>query len=253
MPVQLSGGGNYTPAKRIATPPAPITGSVQNMSTGRVTTPAEPLNNPAYTPPANYGYDLPANTPVPSTANYGAPDNWGASGPAPAPAAPEPPSAPVGGRQWYSALSEGDRAAQDQQWLGGDSDYTSQIAEYDRALQSFIDRIAGQKKLFNQDADDALASTGRNQTMSLNSLGEDFGARGLSYSGLFDQSKNQTNERFNESKGGIEKVRSKNLTDATNREEDYRSENSISRKNAERGSLARQAQRQALLDSMAGF
>lgn len=182
------------------------------------------------------------------------PANIAAPAPAPAaPAAPPPPAPPVGGKTWYSGLDQGARAAQDQSWLGGDSDYTAQISEYDKALQSFIDRIAGQKKMYNQDAEDALSSTGRNQTMSLDNLGEDFGARGLSYSGLFDQTKNQTNDRFNEAKGGIEKVRARNLTDASNRQSDYESENQISRGNAERASLARQAQRQALLDSMAGF
>lgn len=179
-----------------------------------------------------------------------APMQQGLGGPS---AAPATPSAPVGGAKWYGGLDQGARAAQDQSWLGGDSDYTAQIAEYDRALQTFIDRIMNQKKTFNQDADDAVASTGRNQAMSLDALGEDFGARGLSYSGMFDTTKNQTNERFNEAKGGIEKVRSRNLSDADNREADYRTENQISRGNAERSSLSRQAQRQALLDSMAGF
>lgn len=168
-------------------------------------------------------------------------------------AAPVAPSAPVGGAKWYGGLDQGARQAQDQSWLGGDSDYTAQIAEYDRALQTFVDRIMNQKKMFNQDADDAVASTGRNQAMSLDALGEDFGARGLSYSGMFDTTKNQTNERFNDAKGGIEKVRGRNLTDADNREADYRTENQLSRGNAERSSLQRQAQRQALLDSMAGF
>lgn len=169
------------------------------------------------------------------------------------PPPPPPPAPPVGGRQWYQSLDQGARAAQDQQYLAGDSDYTAQISEYDRALETFIDRIANQKKMFNQDADDAVASTGKNQAMSLDQVGEDFGARGLSYSGMFDTTKNQTNDRFNEAKGGIEKVRGRNLSDATNREADYRSENKISRGNAERSALSRQAQRQALLDSMAGF
>jgi hypothetical protein len=169
------------------------------------------------------------------------------------PTPPPPPTPPVGGRQWYSGLDQGARAAQDQSWLGGDSDYTSQIAEYDRALQTFIDRIANQKKMFNQDAEDATASTGRNQAMSLDALGEDFGARGLSYSGLAVDSADKTNQRFNEAKSGIGKVLARNTQDASNREADYRSENAISRGNAERSSLSRQAQRQALLDSMSGF
>jgi hypothetical protein len=199
-------------------------------------------------------------TPItaPSYVSGGSPARFGS---APAPAMPAqqaaqaaaPPMPPQGGAQWYQGLDAGGRAAQDQSWLGGDSDYTSQIAEYDRSLQTFIDRIMNQKKMFNQDANDAVASTDKNQTMSLDQLGEDFGARGLSYSGMFDTTKNQTNDRFNEAKGNIEKVRGRNLTDADNREADYRTENGISRGNAERSSLSRQAQRQALLDSAAGF
>ena len=164
-----------------------------------------------------------------------------------------PPAPPPGGRTAYNALDAGGRAAQDQSWLGGDSDYTSQIAEYDRALQTFIDRIANQKKMFQQDADDATASTGRNQAMSLDALGEDFGARGLSYSGLAVDSADKTNQRFNEAKGGIGKVLARNNSDADNREADYRTENQLSRGNAERSSLSRQAQRQALIDSQYGF
>ncbi len=169
------------------------------------------------------------------------------------PAPPAPPPPPTGGRTWFNGLDAAGQAAERQSWLGGDSDYTSQIGEYDKALQTFVDRIANQKKMFTQDADDAVASTVRNQGTSLNQLGEDFGARGLSFSGMFDTARNQTNERFNEAKGGIEKVKSRNLADASNREADYRTENQISRGNAEKSSLNRQAQRQALLDSMSGF
>lgn len=255
---EIDGGGANT--RRVAglTAPAPITASsgatlkydqprisTTSGATG-IATPyaggnASPITAPSYVSggsPARYG-SAPAQAPMQQSF-------------APAPA-PPPPAPPVGGRQWYGGLDEGGRAAQDQSWLGGDSDYTSQIAEYDRALQTFVDRIMNQKKMFNQDADDAVASTGRNQAMSLDSLGEDFGARGLSYSGMFDTTKNQTNERFNDAKSGIEKVRGRNLTDSDNREADYRSENQISRGNAERSSLSRQAQRQAMLDSAAGF
>lgn len=180
-----------------------------------------------------------------------------APSPAPSPiqdiAPPPPPTPPVGGRQWYNSLDAGGKQAADNQWLGGDSDYTAQISEYDKALQSFIDRIAEQRKGFTTDANLATQSTERNQNMSLDNLGEDFGARGLSYSGLFDTSKNQTNQRFNEAKSGIERMRAKNDSDAVNRETDYRAENQISRNNAQRASTGRQAQRQALIDSMNGF
>ena len=164
-----------------------------------------------------------------------------------------PPAPPVGGRQWYNSLDAAGQASENQKYLAGDSDYTAQISEFDRALKTFIDRIANQKKMFEQDANDATASTNRNQNMSLDALGEDFGARGLSYSGLYKTENGRTNDRFNEVKGNIGKVLQKNNQDADMRQADYETENKISRGNAERSALSRQAQRQALLDSQAGF
>ena len=176
-----------------------------------------------------------------------------AAGPVAPPPAPEPPAPPVGGRTWYNGLDAAGKAAEDASWLGGDSDYTAQIGEYEKALKSFIDRIAAQKSMYEQDAKDATASADRNQAMSLDALGEDFGARGLSYSGLAIDSADKTNARFNEAKGNIGKVLARNNQDADNRQKDYETENRISMQNAQRSSLNRQAQRQALLDSQAGF
>lgn len=192
--------------------------------------------------PAPYIAPVPNYSPAPSGPSFGA---------SPEPIAP--PAPPVGGRQWYSGLDEGSRAATDEQYLAGDSDYTAQVGEYERALQTFIDRITKQRSMFDQDAKDATASTERNQLMSANSLGEDFGARGLSYSGLAVDSQDKNTERFNEAKAGIGKVLARNNQDADNREADYRTENAISRDNASRAALSRQAQRQALIDQMAGF
>lgn len=246
-----AGAAKQAGVSRLATPPVPITGSIQNMSTGRATSPAEPLNNPAYTPPyqapTSYGYDLPMNTAVPDTANFGGmPPNQGIQA-APAPEVPQGPI--VGGRQWYNQLSAGDQVAQDNQYLGGDSDYNAQMGEYDKALNAFIDRITKQKQLFEQDGIDATASVDANQNQTLNGLGEDFGARGMSYSGLFDQTKNQNIGRFNETKAGITKNTSRNKTEADNRQADYSAENELGRGNAKRSALNRMANRQSIIDS----
>lgn len=237
----------------------PMSAADKPLNGGTVPAPEQRAPGPA----AYYGGTVPSpasQQAAPSQYGY-APNPSGvginANAPLPAPmadiASPPPPSNPVGGRQWYEGLGAGGQAAQDAKWLGGDSDYTAQVAEYDKALKSFIDRIANQRKGFTEDANLATQSTERNQNMSLDNLGEDFGARGLSYSGMFDTSKNQTNQRFNEAKAGIERMRSRNDSDAVNREKDYRAENAISRGNAERASLSRQAQRQALIDSMGVF
>jgi hypothetical protein len=150
-------------------------------------------------------------------------------------------------------LGQGQRAAEDQKWLGGDSDYAAQIGEYDRALQSFIDRITAQKAMFGKDAEESIDTTNQNKGMTLDNLGEDFGARGLSYSGLFGQESQNTGKRFDDSITGITKIRDRNITDASNREKDYRAENQVGRGNARRSALQRMAAEQALKDASAGF
>jgi hypothetical protein len=170
-----------------------------------------------------------------------------------APAAPAPPPPPpppvVGGREWFSKLGPTAKRAEENKWLGGDSDYASQIGEYDRALQSFIDRITKRKDLFDQDAIDSTAATNKNEGMTMNNLGEDFAARGLSYSGLFDQSKEEGKGRFRDARTGITKIRDANKGEADNQLGDYRSENQIGRGNARRAALQRMAADQALKDA----
>jgi hypothetical protein len=159
----------------------------------------------------------------------------------------------VGGSQWYNSLGAGDKLTAESEWLGGDSDYTAQLGEYDRALSDFINRITAQKQGFDLDADNAILAVGKNQTNAGNQLGEDFGARGMSFSGLFDKSRNDLNNRFSEQKSNVENVRTKNKSDADNRLADYTAENNIGRSNAKRSALTRMAAQQAMLDSNAGL
>jgi len=166
------------------------------------------------------------------------------------PSAPPPPPPPVvGGAEWYSKLGPTAKIAEQNKWLGGDSDYAAQIGEYDRALQSFIDRITKRKQVFDQDAADATSMTNRNEGVAQNALGEDFAARGLSYSGLFDQSKEQNAGRFRDARTNIGKIQTTNKNQADNDLADYRSENTIGRGNARRAALQRMAADQALKDA----
>lgn len=216
-----------------------------------------------YTP--STGWDAPASVssysnmaPQGSQATYApAARAWVNPQPAPpqavaAPPAP-PPAPPQGGRTWYNNLGAGQQQQTADQWLGGDSDYTAQMGEYDRALNDFISRITAQKAGFDTDASQALGATDKNEQYSTNALGEDFGARGMSYSGLFDKSKNELGQRFQEQRGNINNVRDKNKSDADNRQADYQSENNISRGNAKRSALTRMAAQQAMIDQNAGF
>lgn len=256
------------PAGTITAPPAKIhydapRVSTTNGRTGQSTpyagTNPTPIQTPAYNPaPAPYvpPYQPPYQPPAqqqfyqpwsPPQQSFAQPE------PIAPPPPPPPPKPPVGGREWYMGLDNATRAQQDTKWLGGDSDYTDQIGQYDKALAAFVDRIAKQKALFETDANEAVAATNKNEGMTLNNLGEDFGARGLSYSGLFNQESDQTASRFGETRTNIGKNKQRNVTDATNREADYRSENQVNRGNARRAALQRMAAEQALKDANAGF
>lgn len=158
-----------------------------------------------------------------------------------------------GGRQEYEAMDPGMQAATDQQWLGGDSDYTAQLGEYDRALQDFITRITGQKDNFELDRKNAEGANNRNMETSTNQLGEDFGARGMSYSGLAAKSQGDLRGRFEEQGKNINLVAQRNNDDADNRRKDYEAENTIGRGNAKRSALARMAAQQSITDSNAGM
>lgn len=183
---------------------------------------------------------------------YAAPVGGGGGGAAPAaPAAPRGPA--VGGRAWYNSLDAGAKAAQDQQWLGGDSDYTAQLGEYDKALSDFISRITAQKEGFTKDTNRAVQANSDNQQLAGNQLGEDFGARGMMYSGLWDKSLGLQNKRFKDQEENINRVGLQNQTDADNRLGDFKSQNSIDRNNAMRAALGRMAQQQSIIDSQNPF
>lgn len=242
----LGGGG------RIASAPEPVTGQVQGAANGRSVSPSEPLQAQVRIPTGGtQPYAVARQQALaPRTAAATA-------APAPAPYVAQAPAAPrgpaQGGRQAYEAMDAGARAQTDADWLGGDSDYTAQLGEYQRALDDFVSRIAGQKKNFEDDRVLAQDANGKNQTMSTNQLGEDFGARGMSYSGLWDKSKNDLMTRFSEQGKNIDLVAQRNSNEADNREKDYRAENSIGQGNAKRSALARMAAQQSIIDSNASM
>lgn len=194
-----------------------------------------------YTPPVDYGNQPPIGG--------GGQGIMGGSDPgAGAPTGPA-----QGGRAWYNSLDQAGQQAEQDKFLGGDSDYIAQLGEYDRALADFKDRIAGQIKNFNTDAASATDATNKNLMNSQNQLGEDFGARGMSYSGLYDKSKNEMGTRFQDQIANIGLVRGRNEADALGRQKDYEAENTIGRGNAKRSALTRMMANQSMIDSNSGM
>lgn len=176
--------------------------------------------------PAQYN----ANTPPPSApytgAGAGSAGGFGAPSSAPAFSAP--------------------RMNQDD-WLAGDAEFLEQGNEYNRALQLFTDRIRKKKTEFDDDYKMSKDVTGKNQQQSMTGLGEDFAARGMAYSGLFDSARTDTENVFKRQLGNLELTKNRNVAQADDDLADYQQEIDLSRGNAKRNALARFANQQSLM------
>ena len=258
-----SRGSGYTARVAGLTAPAPITApavslnyskpAIQTYSpqTGWGQVAAQSSYSNMAQPGSFQSWSAPTNswqnpTPVSSAPAYQPPPQQMA--PIAPPPPPRPQFAPGGFKEFQQLSPEQQQMAQNK-YLGGDSDYTEQVGLYQKALDDFIARISGKIQNFETDANDAIASNTKNEGMSMNNLGADFAARGLSYSGLFDQSRNKTKDRFAEGRVNINKNKDANVQQAKNDQADYTAETEINKKNAQRASLLRMAQQQQLLDA----
>jgi len=240
------GGGALT----LANPDVGPGGNMANNPTYGGGLPADLFTNPQYgaplaANPAPAPYAPPTAGPyAPTTGGGGAGASGGGGGPA----------APVqGGRQWYDQLGQQGQSDYQNQFLGGDADYNAQMGQYNQALNDFIARITNQKAGFQTDTNNAVNANTKNQGLSATQLGEDFGARGMSYSGLFDKSRNLLNDRYADQEKNIRQVGDRNMQDADNRQADFSNQNAIDQSNAKRAALGRMLQQQQLIDSGTTF
>lgn len=255
-----TGGGQYagaTPIKRVSwdigTGAARTTGGTAPVSwdigagAARTTGPA-PAPAPTYS--SFSSQPAPYIAPVQGyQSQYSAPAQSAPAQQSIAQEAPRPQFAPGGRNEFMNIFSPEQQQVAQNQWLGGDSDYTAQVGMYQKALDDFVRRITGRIEGFRTDADQAIAGNQKNETMSADSLGADFGARGLSYSGLFDTSQNKLRNRYSEGRANIGKNRDTNIQNAEEERSNYEAENEISKQNALRSSLLRMAAQQQLADS----
>lgn len=232
-----AGTASYrAPARRTYNPPAPARRTYNPPAAPVYRAPA--YSPPAYTPPTYYAPPPAQNYYSPPPAQtFSAPTQRAFAAPEPAPAPPPPPPPP----KRPEKLNATD-------WLEGDSGYQDQMSEYDRAAQTFLERITKEKKQFNLDNDLAVTGNKRNRGVALDDNANDFASRGLIHSGLFDQESTQLNERFNEQDSLLARILQRQLGDADDRLADNRSEVSLGRGNAKRSALARMAAKQAIMD-----
>lgn len=222
---------------------APVMGQ-KPAGNGRIVTDPVPFRQPP-----TYGYDLPMNTAIPDSSNYGAPQGYN---PAPNPyayapqqqaqqfggggesmggaPAPEPQAAPV--------MTEAD-------WLAGDSQYQDQMTEYDNTLKDFLTRLATQESDFDTDFGVAQRGFSRNKEQGLLGLGEDFTSRGLANSGMFAQAQTDSKARYQEQENGLNTSKTRAKSDFENQRTDKTKATDQAKGNAKKDSLGRMSMDQA--------
>lgn len=131
-------------------------------------------------------------------------------------------------------------------WLKGDAEFNAQQNEYNRALELFKSRINKKKTAFEDDYKESSRVTGLNKQQTMTGVGEDFAARGMAYSGLFDSARTDTENVFKRQLGNLETVRNRSKSQADDDLADYQQEIDLSRGNAKRNALARFANQQSL-------
>lgn len=270
MVVRIAGGPS-TAQRRVTSKPL----TIQRASYSEPRRVVQKPFNPAPAPQRRVTQQAyrPSNIPVPTQRTAPAPaQNWApqpAYAPAPSPVyqpaqiqsfAPAQQNfgpAPGGSGEQFSAPLPPPRPPRKvydrDSWLAGDADYKEQTTEYDRALNSFRNRINAKKQQFDQDYSQSKGVTEKNQQFTLNDLGEDFGARGLSYSGLFDQTKERTQDQFRNQLANLLQMRTRNRNQADEEFGDFSTETNLRKSNALRQAIARMAQAQSLSDMELGY
>ena len=173
----------------------------------------QPQPQPTYSPPATPSFGI------------GAPDSGGMGG---APQ-PEPQAQPV--------MSEGD-------WLSGDGEYQNQMTEYDNSLKDFLARLTTQQNDFTADYNTAARGLGQNRERGLQQVGEDFTSRGLANSGLFNHSRDEAVQQFDQQKSGLDSAKSRALSDFGNQRTDKTKATNQAKGNARLASLGRMSMNQ---------
>lgn len=214
-------------------------------NTKRKGTVSVPKSAPAYKPPAQVFQQA-----GPTLRQGYTPQQWNAPPPVmqqPAILGPSAGFSPGGGAPGGSFAPPAPPRMSEADWLKGDAEFNAQQNEYNRALELFKTRINKKKGAFEDDYKESSRVTGLNKQQTMTGVGEDFAARGMAYSGLFDSARTDTENVFKRQLGNLELVRNRNKSQADDDLADYQQEIDLSRGNAKRNALARFANQQSLM------
>jgi hypothetical protein len=120
-----------------------------------------------------------------------------------------------------------------------DSTFVDQKSMYANALTKYIEDADRQEKGLNLDAKTAKEGIGRNRTVGLTGLSEDFAARGLANSGMFTDNLDRADDQYDKQEENVGTGLTNALGDLNFRKSKFISEN------GENGTNVQAARREA--------
>lgn len=130
-----------------------------------------------------------------------------------------------------------------------DSIFTDQQSAYANALKKYQADNNRQKSVLKADANTAFKGIGRNQTLGMTGMGEDFAARGLANSGMYADQMDKGNAQYGLQKTNVQSGLTNSLNDLAYRRSKFETENGANGTNiqaARREAYARLAAAQNL-------
>lgn len=129
------------------------------------------------------------------------------------------------------------------QFLAGDSTYQRQLAAYNKALADFQTDQSLSKTDYETGYQNTIRDINLSQQDALSDLKDDYAARGLLRSGLYNDSLGDLNQQYSNQRTDVNKQRTSFLDQLVQELSKYRSEQSVQQGNARAEAIRRRAER----------
>lgn len=127
------------------------------------------------------------------------------------------------------------------QYLAGDSTYQGQYSSLQKALEDYKNQYGSQTGIVNQDFATALQKLQDQRTQDVNSMKNDYAARGLLNSGLFTDALGQYDTKYQQQYGELGQDQQRSLADLLTGLQGYQSENAATLSAAKQDAIRRRA------------
>ena len=160
--------------------------------------------------------------------------------------APAPPRAPSGGGGGVGSNATGQVSSQPAlpstaAFLGGDSTYQSQVAQYRKALSDFMAQQNTQKTKYQNQYSLDLTSLGDSRKAAETGLTDDYSSRGLLNSGVYGKAYSDLENDYNTRQSQLDTSRTSFLQDLNDALNNLRSQQQTGLTQAKQDAIARRA------------